>query len=119
MPRLWYALPLPERERKNLDAGIQKFDLESRVLDRPLLPDELIHPRLANLAGAIGGGIDSVIAAWRDAIQSHLEANGCSVLRRTQDHVKVAAVEADAILPGADARVSLSAPAFHDPPSPH
>jgi hypothetical protein len=40
---------------------------KGHVFDRPLLPDELIHPRLSNLARAIGAGIGSMIVAERAA----------------------------------------------------
>lgn len=49
---------LAKRERKDLDTGIEEFDLKGHVLDRPHLPDELIHPWLLNLASAVGAGID-------------------------------------------------------------
>jgi hypothetical protein len=39
---------LAKRERKDFDAGIKEFNLKGQVLDRPLLPDELIHARLWN-----------------------------------------------------------------------
>lgn len=35
---------------KRPDAGIKEFDLKGTVFDLPLLPDELIHPRLSNHA---------------------------------------------------------------------
>jgi len=54
---------LAKRERKDLDAGIEEFDLEGHVFDRPLLPDELIHPRLSNIARSIGSGIGSMVVA--------------------------------------------------------
>ena len=84
---------LAKRKRKDLDAGIEEFNFKSYVFDRSLLPDELIHPRLSNLARAIGAGIGSMIIAGRCAIQLYLEANGRPVLRRTQNHMEVAAVE--------------------------
>src|SRR5258706_6721376 len=74
---------LAEREREHLDAGIEEFDLEGHVFDRPLLPDQLIHPRFPNLARAIGAGIGAMIAARRGAVQRYLEANGRPLLRWT------------------------------------
>jgi hypothetical protein len=84
---------LAKRERKDLDAEIKEFNLKGHVFDLPLLPDELIHPRLLNLACAIGAGIGSMMVAGCCAIQLHLEANGRPVLRRAQDQMEVAAVE--------------------------
>jgi len=66
---------LAEREGEGLDTWIEKFNLKGHVFDSALLPDELIHPRLSNLARAIGGGIDAMIVAGFGAIQPHIEAN--------------------------------------------
>lgn len=82
--------PLSERERKSLDAGIKEFDLEGGVSDRSLLPDQLIHPRLSNLACTIGRGIGSMITAGFGAIHVDSEANRRPPLRRAQDHMEVA-----------------------------
>jgi hypothetical protein len=68
---------LPELERKDLDTGIEEFDLKCDVVDCFLLPDELIHPRLSNLSRAIGAGIGSMTAARHGAIERYFEANGC------------------------------------------
>jgi hypothetical protein len=35
---------LSERERKRLGAGVEELDLERAVVDRTLLPDQLVHP---------------------------------------------------------------------------
>ena len=78
-----FAWLLAKRERKDFDARIQELDLKGHILNRPLLPDELIHPRLPNLARAVGAGIDSVIVARCGPIQSQLETNGGAVLRGT------------------------------------
>ena len=67
---------------KNLDTGIEEFDLKGPVLDSPLLPYELVEPGLPNFAGTIRAGIDSVMVARCSPIQSHLETNGPAVLRR-------------------------------------
>jgi hypothetical protein len=92
--------PLAKRERKGRDAGIEEFDLKGHVSDRTLLPNELIHPRLSNFARAIGAGIGSVIATGLGAIQLYPEANGRCVPSRAQDHMEVAAVEAEHYLAG-------------------
>ena len=75
----WYRLT--KRERKDLNAGVKEFNLKGHVFDRPLLPDELIHPRLSNLAGAIVPGIGSMIALGRGTIELYLEADGHPILR--------------------------------------
>ena len=91
---------LAKRERKDFDAGIKEFNLKGNVFDRPLLTDKLIHPRLSNLAGAIGAGIRPVIGLGCCAIQLYLEVNGRPILRRTQNHMEVAAVEPEHDLTG-------------------
>ena len=58
-----FAGLLAERERKGFDARIKEFNLKGHVVDRPPLPDELIHPRLSNLASTIGAAIGSMIVA--------------------------------------------------------
>src|SRR5579863_8560339 len=78
------AALLTERERKRLNAGIEEFDLESPVFYLALLPDELIETRLTNLAGAVRSGIDAAIFARRHTVHCHFEANGLTILRRTQ-----------------------------------
>jgi hypothetical protein len=35
---------LSERERERLGAGVEELDLERAVVDRTLLPDQLVHP---------------------------------------------------------------------------
>src|SRR5262249_2931857 len=62
-------------------------------LDRPFSPDELVHPRLSNLARAVGGRIGPMIVARRCAIDRYLKPNGRTILRWTQDHMQVPAVE--------------------------
>ena len=45
----WEMLvPLSEREDIGADPGIQEFDLEGSIADRPCLPDELVHTRFAH-----------------------------------------------------------------------
>ena len=81
---------LAERERKDLDTRIEEFYLKGVVLYSPLLPYELIEPRLPNFARAVRAAIDSVIVTRRPPIQTHLETNGAAALRWTQHHVQVA-----------------------------
>src|SRR5580704_15804798 len=57
-------------------------------------PDELIETRLSDLAGTVGSAIDTTVLTRRSTIQCHLEANWLTVLRRTNDHVQIARVEA-------------------------
>ena len=70
---------LAKGERKGLNAGIEELDLKGHIFGRPLLPDELIHPRLPNLARAIGAGIGSMIVAGCSAIQLQPEAMNSKV----------------------------------------
>src|ERR1700730_6721438 len=92
---------LAERERKSLNTRIKEFNLKNHVFDRPFLTDELIHSRLLNLAQAISGGIASMIVAGCCAtIQRYFETNWRAVLRRTQDHMKVARMEPEHNLAG-------------------
>ena len=70
-------------ERKDLDAGIEEFDLKSPVFNLILLSDELIETRFLNRACAINGAIRPTFVAGRGTLHAHLEANGLSVLRRT------------------------------------
>lgn len=74
---------LTEGERKGLDTWIEEFNLKSCVLDRSVLPDELIHPGLPNLACAVSGGIGTMIGVGRDAVQFDFEANRRPVPGRT------------------------------------
>src|SRR5262245_23592433 len=83
-------IALAKRERKDLDTGIEEFNLKGHVFDWPFLTDELIHPGLPNFAGTIRIGIDSVIVTWSRPIQSYLETNRAAVLRRAQDHMEIA-----------------------------
>jgi hypothetical protein len=81
---------LAERERKDLDTRIEELYLKGLILYLPLLPYELIEPRLPDLARAVRSAIDSVIVARRRPIQTHLETNEAAALRWTQHHVQVA-----------------------------
>jgi hypothetical protein len=73
-------IALAKGERKDLNTGIEEFDLKGLVFYSPLLPYELIHPGLPNFAGTVSAGIDSMIVTWRRPIQGHLETNGAAVL---------------------------------------
>ena len=84
---------LAKRKRESLDTGIEDFNLKGHVFDRPLLPEELIHPELSNRACAIGVGIGSMIVAGHDAVYLYSEANRSPALVRPQYHVEVAAME--------------------------
>src|SRR5690348_7685395 len=91
---------LSKRERKGLDARIEEFNLEGRVPDCPLLPDELIHSRLANLTRAVRVGIGSMTFARLNSVQLQSKPNGCPVLCRAQNHVEIAAVKPEHDLAG-------------------
>src|SRR4029077_4921704 len=84
---------LSKGKREGLDTGIEELDLENRCRDAPHLAEELIHAGLPDLACAIGRGIGSTIVARRGAVHLYFEANRRAVLRRTQDHMEIAAVE--------------------------
>ena len=73
---------LAEGERKSLDTWIEEFNLKGSVLDRPLLPDELIHPGYLNLTRAIGGGIGSMIVPGCGAVYLYSETHRLPILRR-------------------------------------
>src|SRR6516162_2127184 len=87
------SITLAERKRERLDSRIEEFNLKRHVFDQPLLPDELIYPRLSNLARPVGGGIRAMIVSWRGPVHSYFEADRRPVLRRAQNHMEVAAVE--------------------------
>ena len=106
-------------EREDLDAGIEEFNLKGHVLDRPLLSDELIHPRLPNLARAIAGGIGSMIDAGRGAVQPYLEAAGVPFFAGPRTIWRSRLWNRNTILPGTASSVPLSARTFQGPPSPH
>lgn len=89
------ASRLSECDRKDLDAGIKEFNLKRHVYNRSLLPDELIHPRFANLARAVDRGIEAMIIAGRRAIQLDLKANQRIVPRWAQDHMEITAMETE------------------------
>jgi hypothetical protein len=91
---------LTKGEVEGLNAGVKEFDLESSVYDWAFLPDKLIEPRFPNFTGAVRGSVNSAILASRCSVQRHLEANGLTVVRRSQDQVQVAAVEPEHDLSG-------------------
>ncbi len=74
---------LAKREHNSMNAAIKEFDLKTPVLYLAFLPDQLIQPRLSNLAGPIGGGISSAIVTGRGAVQFHPKATGLTVLSRS------------------------------------
>ena len=101
------------------DSGIQEFNLERHIFNRLFLPDKLVQSRLADFPRSVGAGIGAMIVAGSGAVQFHSEANGRSVLRRAQDHMEIAAVEAEHNPAGAESRVPFSAWMFHGPSNPH
>jgi hypothetical protein len=89
LPDAWLA----ECEYKGLHTRVKKFDLDSAIVYLPLLPDELVETRLANLAGPVRGRIKASIVAWRGAVQFDSIANRLPVLRRTEHQMEIAGVE--------------------------
>src|SRR5215470_11360393 len=69
---------LAERERKGLQTGIEKLDLELTINDWGWLPDQLIHSLLGSCATALLVHIYAVGVAWRLSIYEHTEAYGSS-----------------------------------------
>jgi hypothetical protein len=106
-----------KRERKDFDTGIKEFNLKRHLFDRALLPDKLIHPRQSNLARAVGAGIASMIGAGGRAVQ--LKRTGALFFAGPKTIWRSRLWNRNIILPGADSSAPLSAPARHDPPSPH
>src|ERR1051326_9311767 len=93
----WIALS--EREDIGADAGIEEFDLERAVLDRSLLPDELIEARFLHAARTIGVHVGAMVGAGRHAVDFHAEANGVAFGRR-QHKINVAGMKPVADGPG-------------------
>ena len=92
---------LAKREVENLSAGIRELNLKCAVSNwEALLPDELIHAGFANFAGAVRPRVNSVVVAGGGAVERELEPNRFAVLRRSQNEVKVAGVEAEHELAG-------------------
>ena len=66
-----------------MNAGIEKLDLKSPVSNRALLPNELIHSRLPDLAHPFGIRINSMIFARSGALQLPSEEHRLTVFRRS------------------------------------
>src|SRR3981081_4527667 len=82
-----------EREGKGLDARVEELDLEASIVDRLLLPDQLIQPLFANRAVALGVDVDSMRSTRRFAVDQHAEAHRSST-RRPHDEMEVARMKA-------------------------
>src|SRR6202790_770727 len=92
---------LTKREVENLSAGIQELDLKCVVLDwEALPPNDLIHAGLANFAVAVRPRVNSAVVAGSATVERKLEPNRLAVLRRSQNDVQVAGVEAEHNLAG-------------------
>src|SRR5262245_47538949 len=82
-----------ECKRKRLHAGIQELDLEPPVLDRPLLPYQLMQPlvrdgsvpRLVHITAAVG--------ARRLPVDCDPEPHTGPFLRWAHDQMKIARME--------------------------
>src|SRR5215475_8460164 len=83
-----------EREIKCSDPGVQEFDLELPVLSGTGLPDELIHPRLGDLASALIIDIQTVRSTWRSTVDEDTKPHRAVAGRRTHDQIDVARVKA-------------------------
>src|SRR4051812_26252307 len=82
-----------EREREDLHAGIQKFNLELPVCDGLRLPDQLIQPGFDHCAASLVVHIQSMHLPGRLSIDEHAEAHGCSRGTRAHDEVQIASVK--------------------------
>jgi hypothetical protein len=83
-----------ERERRSLDARIEKPNLEQSLRDGLHLSDQLIHPLFGNRAVAFGVNVNSVSSARRLSIESHAKSHGSASRCRPHDEMKIARVEA-------------------------
>ena len=91
----WEMLaPLSEREDIGPDSGIQEFDLDGSIADRPRLPDELVHTRFAHAPPPFGVNVKAMVGPGRSTIELDAKADGVALGRRAQDEVKIAGVEA-------------------------
>src|SRR5439155_19484005 len=82
-------VPLSEREDIGPDPGIQEFDLEGSIADRPRLPDELVQTRFAHAPPPFSVHIKAMVGPGRNTIKLDAEADGVALGRRTQDEVKI------------------------------
>src|SRR2546423_419806 len=76
------------------DPGIQEFDLEGSIADRPCLPDELVHTRFAHTPPPFSVHVKAMVGPGRSTIELDAEADGVTLGRRSQDEVKIASVKA-------------------------
>jgi hypothetical protein len=65
-----------ERERKRLDAGVKKLDLEPSMGDAIRSPGQLIHPVFGHGAVALGVNLDPVSGARRLSMVEHAKPHG-------------------------------------------
>src|SRR5262249_926196 len=83
-----------KREYECLSAGIKKLDLESSVLDRLRLSNQLIHSLLVDDAVAVLVHVDSVrLAGWLP-IDQHSKSDGSPSRRGSHDEMEIPGVEA-------------------------
>src|SRR5215469_648129 len=85
---------LSKRERKYLHTWIEEFNFECSILDRSLLPYELIEPVTLNRSQSTTVCIDAVIVSRRRAIQLHRETNWLPVLCGSEYQVEIAGMKA-------------------------
>ena len=64
-----------KREAEELDARLQKLDLEDALGDRGRLADKLIEALFAHSAGAVGSDVRTERAGGRPAVEAHAEGN--------------------------------------------
>jgi hypothetical protein len=83
-----------KRERKGLQARINKLDLELSVSDGLPLSDQLLQPLFGNPAVALIVNVTSVSIARRLSIDEHAKSRGIASRCQSHDEVKIAGLEA-------------------------
>src|SRR5262245_2090262 len=84
---------LSEGEHVGADTGIEAFDLESAIRDRPRLADQLIEARFLHGPPSLRVHIRSMVGRRRSAVDLHAKANGARLSGRDQDEVLIAGMK--------------------------
>src|SRR5262245_30689660 len=92
--RMRMARSLPEGEGVELDARIEKFDLDLAVGDGPDLPDQLMEARLGDRAVAGLVDVEPVRGARRLPVEEHAKSDRRGARRRLHHQMHVPRVKA-------------------------